>query len=141
MTFHRQPGTKPLETSQVMHNLGCKLEVFLTETNSTPLSPFTMLVHPVTKSFWLKTTLYGGRGGSMGKNGVLTIFIESLKGFGPVVGPFHKGVARPSLIITSLSNFKRRRKNIKGRILVLNCFSCVYRVLFHKETCLASSSK
>ena len=58
-----QSGTKPLETSQVMHNLCCKLEFFLTETNSTPLSPFTMLVHPVTNSFWLKTTLYGGRGG------------------------------------------------------------------------------
>ena len=86
MIFHRQSGTKPLETSQVMHNLCCKLEFFLTGTNSTPLSPFTMLVHPVTNSFWLNTTLYGERGGGggvMGKNGVLIIFIESLKGFGP----------------------------------------------------------
>ena len=67
-----------------MHNLCCKLEFFLTETNSIPLSPFTMLVHLLTNSFWLKTTLYGGRGGGvMGKNGALTMFIESLKAFGP----------------------------------------------------------
>ena len=31
------------------------------------------------------------------------------------LGPFHKRVARPSLIITSLSNFKRRRKNRRIR--------------------------
>ena len=82
-SYHLQSGTKPLETSQVMHNLRCKLEFLLTETNSAPLSPFTMLVHAVTNSFWLKTALYGGRGRVMGKVGASTIFIESLKGFGP----------------------------------------------------------
>ena len=52
-----------------MHNLGCKLEVFLTETNSTPALPLHNVgpPRPRDKEFLVENNIVWGEGGLWAK--------------------------------------------------------------------------